>query len=92
MSTGRLISGPETVFCDNSIGFEFAGRRADNGERVCGFGMSRCMASFVDTSEHLLTSVPKNWSMNEAVTVLSTYITVWYGLIERAQIKQGKTT
>ena len=79
------------MFIDNHIGFEFAGRRADNGQRVCGFGVSRCMASFVDTSEHLLTSIPINWSMEESVTVLSTYITVWYGLIERAQLKQSKS-
>ena len=77
------------MFCDNAIGFEFAGRRSDSGKRVFGFGVSRCMATFVDTSQHLLTTIPKHWSMNEAVTILSTYITVWYGLIERAQLRQS---
>ena len=77
------------MFSDNQIGFEFAGRREDNGKRVCGFGASRCMASFVDTSEDLITEIPEHWSMDESVTVMSTYITVWYGLIERAQLRQS---
>ncbi|XP_054161216.1 fatty acid synthase-like [Oppia nitens] len=90
-ATGRIMSGPESLFTDNAIGFEFAGRRNDSGQRVCGFGVSRCMASFVDTSDQLVTPIPDHWSMDEAVTVLSTYITVWYGLIERAQLRQNES-
>ena len=80
---------PQTLFTDCALGFEFAGRRSDTGERVCGFGLGRTMASFVDVREDLITTIPDNWSMDDVVTVLTTYITVWYGLIERAQIKQS---
>ena len=71
------------------IGFEFAGRRTDTGERVCGFSLSGCMASFVDVREDLITTIPENWSMEDSVTILSTYATVWYGLIDRAQLRKS---
>ena len=77
------------MFTDCVIGIEFAGRRTDTGERVCGFDMSRCFATSVDAPEDMITKIPNHWSMEDAVTILSTYSTVWYGLIERAQIRKG---
>jgi len=47
------------------------------------------MASFVDVREDLITTIPENWSMEDSVTILSTYATVWYGLIERAQLRKS---
>ena len=79
----------ESLFTDCVIGFEFAGRRTDTGERVCGLGVGRSIAAFVDVREDLMTTIPDNWSMDDAVTTLIVYCTVWYGLIERAQIKQS---
>ena len=81
---------PQILFTDCTLGLEFAGRRSDTGERVCGFGLGRTMASFVDVREDLITTIPSHWSMDDSVTILTTYCTVWYGLIERAQLLKSK--
>ncbi len=83
------MTGPEGLFYDCLIGTEFAGRRTDSGERVCGFSISRCIATSVDVREDLITPIPENWSMEDAVTIVTTYCTVWYGLIERAQMHKS---
>jgi NADPH:quinone reductase-like Zn-dependent oxidoreductase len=71
------------------LGTDFAGRRCDTGERVMGFALNRAFGTNVETREDFLIPIPDNWSMDEGVTLLSTYSTVWYGLIERANIKRG---
>ncbi len=86
---GRYMTGPEGLFYDCLIGTEFAGRRTDSGERVCGFSISRCIATSVDVREDLITPIPDKWSMEDAVTIVTTYCTVWYGLIDRAQLRQS---
>ena len=45
--TGRIVAGPQTLLSDCQIGFEFAGRRTDTGERVMGFDISRCFATSI---------------------------------------------
>jgi NADPH:quinone reductase-like Zn-dependent oxidoreductase len=47
------------------------------------------MASFVDVREDLITPIPENWSMEDAVTIVTTYGTVWYGLIDRAKMQRS---
>ncbi|CAG2172496.1 unnamed protein product, partial [Oppiella nova] len=89
-ATGRIAAGPQSLFMDCLIGFEFAGRRQDNGQRVCGFNMSQCFATGVTVNDRLASPVPENWTMEEAITVLSTYSTVWYGLIKRANLIKGE--
>jgi NADPH:quinone reductase-like Zn-dependent oxidoreductase len=37
----------------------------------------------------MITKIPEHWSMEESVSVLSTYCTVWYGLIDRAQLTRS---
>ncbi|CAG2108345.1 unnamed protein product [Medioppia subpectinata] len=88
LATGRIVSGPQSLFTDCLLGFEFAGRRTDDGKRVCGFDLSRCFATFVDSIEEFISPIPDHWSMDDAVTILSTYSTVWYGLIERAKLQK----
>ena len=70
---------------------EFAGRRADTGERVMGIEMSRCFATSIHANEKFISPIPEHWSMNDACTVMTTYSTAWYGLIERASIKKGES-
>ena len=86
---GRIVAGPQALFTDCLLGFEFAGRRCDTGARVFGFDTSRCFATSVSPSETLVSKIPEHWSMEEAVTVLCTYSTVWYGVIERAQLQKS---
>ena len=55
-----------------------------------GFDMSRCFATSIDANSEFTTHIPDHWSMDDGVTVLSTYSTVWYGLIERALLQKSK--
>jgi NADPH:quinone reductase-like Zn-dependent oxidoreductase len=71
------------------IGTEIAGRRIDTGERVFGFALNRGISTFVYVEEDMITRIPEHWSMEESVSVLSTYCTVLYGLIDRAQLTRS---
>ena len=89
LSIGRIPSGPTLLFTDCLIGLEFAGRRRDTGERVMGFEMTRCFASSIHASEHMITTIPEHWSIEDAITILTTYSTSWYGLIVRAGLQKS---
>ena len=78
-----------SLFTDCTIGLEFAGRRTDTGQRVMGFAESRAIASSIDANTDWMTAIPNHWSMDDAVTILSTYSTLWYGLIKRGGMTRG---
>ena len=86
---GRIPSGIMSLYTDCVIGLEFAGRRVDTGERVMGFVESRAFATNVYPCRDLLTTIPDHWSMSDAVTILSTYCTLWYGLIKKGGLQRG---
>ena len=86
---GRIPSGILSLFTDCVIGIEFAGRRADTGERVMGFAESRAFATNINAKSDWMTIIPDHWSMDDAVTILSTYSTLWYGLIKRGGLQKG---
>ena len=79
-----------SLFYDCLLGMEFAGRRTDTGERVFGFDMSRCFATTINAMEDMIMPIPDHWSMDDAMTICTTYSTLWYALIERAHIKKGE--
>ncbi|CAG2114471.1 unnamed protein product, partial [Medioppia subpectinata] len=89
IATGKVPALSELY--EQQIGYEFAGRRADTGERVMGMNLSKCVATSTHVDPYLFTKIPDNWSIEEAVTILSPYFTVWYGLIERAHIRRGES-
>ena len=91
MATGRVAPGPEGGLLDCLLGCEFAGRRRDTGERVIGMSLSFGIATEAKTNEPLLMKIPDHWSMEEAATVYTVYMTCWYGLIERAQLEEGES-
>ena len=76
---------------DCVIGLEFAGRRADTGERVMGFAECRAFATFNNAPYQFVSPIPEHWSMDDAVTILSTYFTLWYGMIKRGGLKRGES-
>ena len=78
------------LFTDCVIGLEFAGRRADTGERVMGFAESRAFATSINANSDWTTTIPDHWSMDDSVTILRTYSTLWYGLIKRGGLRRGK--
>ena len=77
------------LFTDCFIGLEFAGRRADTGQRVMGFAESRAFATNINANGNWLTPIPDHWSMDDAVTILINYCTLWYGLIKRGGLRKG---
>ncbi|CAG2108741.1 unnamed protein product [Medioppia subpectinata] len=91
LATGRIPSGPEVVFMDCTIGGEFAGRLAETGERVMGMESGRCFATSVYAATHTYSKIPDNWSMNDAVSILSTYSTAYYGLIKAGRLRKGES-
>ncbi|CAG2169075.1 unnamed protein product [Oppiella nova] len=90
-ATGRIPFGPEQVFTDCTLGCEYVGRRADTGERVMGIDMGRTFSTSINANLHSMTTVPEHWSMTEAATILSTYCTLYYALIKRANLKRGES-
>ncbi|CAG2176516.1 unnamed protein product, partial [Oppiella nova] len=87
---GRLPIDSSLTDCP--IGFEFAGRRSDTGERVMGMDVrNRCFSTSIYAAEPYMTAIPEHWSMDDAVSILNTYLTLYYGLIERAQLQQGES-
>lgn len=78
------------MISDCVLGCEFAGRRTDTGQRVMGFSPGRCFASTVKANTKYMTLIPDHWSMNDSLTIGTSYYTVWYSLIKRANLTKGK--
>ncbi|CAG2101716.1 unnamed protein product, partial [Medioppia subpectinata] len=51
----------------------------------------RTFANSVNATDKFMTTVPEHWSMAEAATILSTYSTVHYGLIKKANLKKAES-
>ncbi|CAG2172457.1 unnamed protein product [Oppiella nova] len=56
-----------------------------------GIDMGRTFATSLNANIHSMTTVPEHWSMAEAATILSTYGTLYYALIKRANLKRGES-
>ncbi|CAG2108143.1 unnamed protein product, partial [Medioppia subpectinata] len=91
VASGRIPAGREQLFSDCVMGFEYVGRRVDTGERVMGIDMGRTFATSLNASIHSMTTIPEHWSMADAATILSTYSTLYYSLIKRANLKKGES-
>ena len=52
---------------------------------------SKAFATNITANCSMLTTIPEHWSMDDAVTILSTYITLWYGLIQKARLVRGES-
>lgn len=55
-----------------------------------GVETGRTFATSINASFHNMTTVPEHWSMAEAATIINAYATLYYALIQRANLKQGK--
>ena len=55
-----------------------------------GLTIGGSFATHISANDSLLTEIPDQWSMEEAVTIPTIYLTVWYGLIKRAQMTTRK--
>lgn len=91
LASGKLIPGPESSLFDCILGLEFAGRRADTGDRVMGMVPFKGIATTVLTHRDFLWTVPAQWSLEEAASVPVIYITAYYALVMRGRLKKGDT-
>jgi len=76
-------------FIDRVIGFEFAGRRGDTGERVMGITTGKSIATSININPNLLINIPEKWSIEEGASTISGYFSVWYSLIHRGHLEEG---
>ena len=59
-----------------------------SGKRVMGSAQN-ALATKVFTRKDLLWEVPKAWSMAEAATVPTAYMTAYYALVMRGKLRKG---
>jgi fatty acid synthase len=76
-----------------AIGFEFSGVLLDTGERVMGLAnKAGCLSTFYDVSDaSIMNFIPDHWSLEEAATVPSIYVTVYYSFFQATRIQRGKS-
>ncbi|CAG2110585.1 unnamed protein product, partial [Medioppia subpectinata] len=91
ITSGHISGGFHSMFTDCLLGGEYAGRRADTGQRVMGIEFGRCIATHVNACVLNMAPIPDHWSMAEAVTVLNSYSTVYYALIKKANILKDES-
>jgi len=86
---GCILGQLGADFIDRVVGFEFAGRRSDTGERVMGISTGKSIATSIDINPNLLVNIPETWSIEEGASTINGCFTVWYSLINRAQLEEG---
>ncbi|KAI2795531.1 hypothetical protein BLOT_016500, partial [Blomia tropicalis] len=91
IASGKIVPGPESCLFDCVLGLEFSGRRRDNGTRVMGMVPFKGIATTLLTHEKFVWPVPDHWSLMEAATIPVVYITAFYALIIRGQLKRGES-
>ncbi|CAG2166223.1 unnamed protein product [Oppiella nova] len=88
MSNNKETLTRVEIYCS---GYEYAGRRADTGERVMGLEGGRTVSTSINATLSGMTKIPDHWSMADASTIINNYSTLWYGLIKRANLKKGES-
>ncbi|PAT36632.1 type I polyketide synthase [Vandammella animalimorsus] len=88
----------ENGFAGASLGLEFSGvvhrvgaqvKTLRPGDAVVGFGPA-CFASHVVTPAHALAPMPAHWSFEAAATVPTVFFTVYYALVQLADLQPGE--
>ena len=75
----------------SALGMELSGRD-QNGRRVVGIVPSEALGTTVVVNDRdLLWTIPEEWSMRDAVTILVAYCTAYYALVIRGRMKAGQT-
>ena len=91
IASGKIVPGPESCLFDCVLGLEFSGRRRDNGTRIMGMVPFKGIATTLLTHEKFVWPIPDHWSLMEAATIPVVYITAFYALIIRGQLKRGES-
>lgn len=91
LASGRIFP-PIILLTQNCpIGTEFAGRDLETGSRVFGIAHGGSFASTVSVEPEYVRPIPEHWSYDDAVGSVTTYFSVWYGLIHKAKLEPGST-
>lgn len=93
VATGRIPvdAYPMDYLGTGLIGMEFAGRD-QNGNRVCSFTASKAIATnIVVESSNFMFKVPDHMSLAGAATLPIVYVTLYYGLFIRGNLRQGES-
>lgn len=77
------------VMAGTKLGLEFSGYNGK--EKVFGVVEEGAIASSVTANNNLVWSVPKSWTLEEAVTVPFSYILAYYSLCIRNNIQEGNS-
>ncbi|KAG5675346.1 hypothetical protein PVAND_005256 [Polypedilum vanderplanki] len=87
------ISDDTSLTKECAIGFEFSGIHLGTGERVMGLSnKTGCISTLYDPSDaSILIPIPDHWTLEEAATIPSVYITVYYSFFQATKIKKGKS-
>ena len=56
-----------------------------------GISLGRAFATLIHAKSDWITTIPDEWSMDDAVTMLIALWTLWYGLVKRAALKKGES-
>lgn len=93
VATGRIPvdAYPVDYMGTGLIGMEFTGRD-QFGNRVMAFTGSKAIASTILLPDpYFIWKIPDMWSMAEACTIPVVYVTVYYALLIRANLRHGES-
>ncbi|XP_029173773.1 fatty acid synthase-like isoform X1 [Nylanderia fulva] len=84
------LSSVEINIEDSALGLEFSGRDA-NGCRVMGIVKSRRLMTTVLPDSGFLWKLPDRWTLEQAATIPVAYVTSYYALFVRGQLKADES-
>lgn len=93
VATGRIPvdAYPADFMGTGLIGMEFAGKD-QHGNRILAFAPSKSIATTLLLPEHnFMWRVPDHWTMAEAATVPVCYVTIYYALFVRGELRPGES-
>lgn len=55
-----------------------------------GLTCSKAIATSIDINPQVLVEIPKLWSIEDGAASINSLFLIWYSLIDRAQLEEGK--
>lgn len=75
---------------DNLVGIEFSGVDSD-GNRIMGMSQPGSLSTFAEYEKNLVFMIPDSMSLQEAATIPTVYLTVYYAFFTHNAISSGKS-
>ncbi|XP_055691897.1 fatty acid synthase-like [Lutzomyia longipalpis] len=91
LSSGKLADDDTPLEHGECVlGIEFSGRDS-KGNRVMSIVPSKSLATSCVVKKSVILSVPDSWTLADASTTPTAYVTVFYGLVVRGKMKKGES-